>query len=153
MRARGAQVTDIAVLVVAADDGVMPQTKEAIDHAQAAGVPIVVAINKIDLDDANPDRVKQRAVRERRRRRGVGRRRAARAVSARTKEGLDDLLENILVVAEVLELKANPDRPAIGIVVEAELSKTRGPLATVLVKTGTLQRRATTSWSARRWAA
>jgi len=138
MRARGAQVTDIAVLVVAADDGVMPQTKEAIDHAKAAGVPIVVAMNKIDLPDANPERVKKELSDN-----GVvieewGGDTPFVPVSAKTKEGLDDLLQNILVVAEVLDLKANPDRPAIGVVVEAELSKTRGPLATVLVKTGTL---------------
>ena len=138
MRARGAQVTDVAVLVVAADDGVMPQTKEAIDHAKAAGVPIVVALNKIDLEDANPDRVKKELSDN-----GVvveewGGDTPMVAVSARSRVGLDDLLSNILVVAEVLDLKANPDRPAIGIVVEAELSKTRGPLATVLVKTGTL---------------
>jgi translation initiation factor IF-2 len=139
MRARGAQVTDVAVLVVAADDGVMPQTKEAIDHARAAGVPIVIAMNKIDLDNANPDRVKTELSES-----GVvieewGGDTPLVPVSARTREGLDDLLENILVVSEVLELKANPDRSAVGIVVEAELSKTRGPLATVLVKTGTLR--------------
>jgi translation initiation factor IF-2 len=139
MRARGAQVTDVAVLVVAADDGVMPQTKEAIDHARAAGVPIVVAMNKIDLENANPDRVKKELSDN-----GVvieewGGDTPLVPVSAKTREGLDDLLSNILVVSEVLELKANPDRPAIGIVIEAELSKTRGPLATVLVKTGTLR--------------
>jgi len=138
MRARGAQVTDIAVLVVAADDGVMPQTKEAIDHARAAGVRIVVALNKIDLANANADRVKQELSEN-----GVvieewGGDTPLAAVSARTKEGLDDLLGNIVVVSEVLELRADPERPAIGVVVEAELSKTRGPLATVLVKTGTL---------------
>jgi len=138
MRARGAQVTDVAVLVVAADDGVMPQTKEAIDHAKAAGVPIVVALNKIDVPNANPDRVKKELSDN-----GVvveewGGDTPLAPVSAKTREGLDGLLDNILVVAEVLELKANPDREAIGIVVEAELSKTRGPLATVLVKTGTL---------------
>jgi translation initiation factor IF-2 len=138
MRARGAQVTDVAVLVVAADDGVMPQTKEAIDHAKAAGVPIVVAMNKIDLETANPDRVKTELSEN-----GViieewGGDTPLVPVSARTKEGLDDLLSNILVVSEVLDLKANPQRAAIAIVVEAEMSKTRGPLATVLVKTGTL---------------
>ncbi len=138
MRARGAQVTDVAVLVVAADDGVMPQTKEAIDHAKAAGVPIVVAMNKVDLENANPDRVKKELSDN-----GVvieewGGETPLVPVSAKTRTGLDELLENILVVSEVLELKANPDRSAVGIVVEAELSKTRGPLATVLVKTGTL---------------
>jgi translation initiation factor IF-2 len=139
MRARGAQVTDVAVLVVAADDGVMPQTKEAIDHARAAGVPIVVAMNKIDLDNANPDRVKKELSDN-----GVvieewGGDVPLAPVSAKTREGIDDLLANILVVSEVLELKANPERPAVGVVIEAELSKTRGPLATVLVKTGTLR--------------
>jgi translation initiation factor IF-2 len=139
MRARGAQVTDVAVLVVAADDGVMPQTKEAIDHARAAGVPMVVAMNKIDLENANPDRVKKELSDN-----GVvieewGGDTPLVPVSARTREGIDNLLDNILVVSEVLDLKANPERPAIGIVVEAELSKTRGPLATVLVKTGTLR--------------
>ncbi len=139
MRARGAQVTDIVVLVVAADDGVMPQTKEAIDHVRAAGVPLVVAINKIDLPQANPDRVKQELSEA-----GViieewGGDTPCVQVSAKTGQGLDDLLETILVVAEVQELKANPERTAIGTVVEAELSSTRGPLATVLVQTGTLR--------------
>ncbi len=138
MRARGAQVTDVAVLVVAADDGVMPQTREAIDHAKAAGVPIVVALNKMDLENANPDRVKKELSDN-----GVvieewGGDVPLVPVSARTKEGLQDLLENIIVVSDVLELKADPGRPAIAVVIEAELSKTRGPLATVLVKTGTL---------------
>ena len=138
MRARGARVTDVAVLVVAADDGVMPQTKEAIDHAKAAGVPIVVALNKIDVPNANPDRVKKELSDS-----GVvieewGGDTPLVPVSAKTREGLDNLLQNILVVSEVLDLKADPTRPAIGVVVEAELSKTRGPLATVLVKTGTL---------------
>jgi translation initiation factor IF-2 len=126
------------VLVVAADDGVMPQTKEAIDHAKAAGVPIVVAMNKIDLPAANPDRVKTELSEH-----GVvieewGGDTPLVPVSARTKEGLDELLDNILVVSEVLELKANPERAAVGVVIEAEQSKTRGPLATVLVQTGTL---------------
>jgi translation initiation factor IF-2 len=138
MRARGAQVTVVAVLVVAADDGVMPQTKEAIDHAKAAGVPIVVALNKMDLENANPDRVKKELSDN-----GVvieewGGDTPLVPVSARTKDGLQDLLENITVVSDVLELRADPERAAVGIVVEAELSKTRGPLATVLVKTGTL---------------
>ena len=139
MRARGAQVTDVAVVVVAANDGVMPQTKEAIDHAKAAGVPIVIALNKIDLDDANIDKIKSELSEN-----GVvvedyGGDTPCVPVSARTKVGLDDLLANILVVSEVLDLKANPDRAAIAIVVEAELSKTKGPLATLLVKTGTLR--------------
>jgi len=138
MRARGAQATDVAVLVVAADDGVMPQTKEAIDHALAAKVSIVVALNKIDRPDANPDRVKQQLADN-----GVVIEEYAGdvplvPVSARTGEGIEDLLSTIAIVAEVLELKANPDRPAVGIVVEANLDKSRGPVATVLVQQGTL---------------
>ncbi len=138
MRARGAQATDIAVLVVAADDGIMPQTVEAIDHAKAAGVPIVVAINKIDLPDANPDKVKQQLSEH-----GLiieewGGDVICVPVSAKTQEGLSDLLENILLLAEVQELKANPDRPAAGTVIEAELDSARGPMATALVQTGTL---------------
>jgi len=138
MRARGAQVTDIAVLVVAADDGVMPQTVEAIDHARAAGVPIVVALNKIDLAGANQDRVKQQLSE-----RGLiieewGGDTVCVPLSARNGEGLKELLENLLVVAEVQELKANPNRPAVGAILEAELDSTRGPMATVLVQTGTL---------------
>jgi translation initiation factor IF-2 len=138
MRARGAQVTDIAVLVIAADDGVMPQTVEAIDHAKAAEVPIVVAINKMDLEDANPDRVKQQLSEH-----GLiieewGGDVICVPVSAKTQEGLEDLLENILLVAEVQELKANPQRPAVGTVIEAELDSSRGPMATMLVQAGTL---------------
>jgi translation initiation factor IF-2 len=138
MRARGAQVTDIAVLVVAADDGVMPQTAEAIDHAKAAGVPIVVALNKMDLASANLDRVKQQLSE-----RGLvieewGGDTVCVPLSARTGEGLKDLLDNLLVVAEVQELKANPNRPALGAILEAELDSTRGPMATVLVQAGTL---------------
>ena len=138
MRARGARVTDIAVLVIAADDGVMPQTVEAIDHAKAAAVPIVVAINKMDLEDANPDRVKQQLSEH-----GLiieewGGDVICVPVSAKTQEGLEDLLENILIVAEVQELKANPQRPAVGTVIEAELDSTRGPMATMLVQAGTL---------------
>jgi translation initiation factor IF-2 len=139
MRARGAQVTDIAVIVVAADDGVMPQTREAIDHARAAGVPIIVAINKIDLASANPDRVKQEladlnvVVTE------YGGNIEAIPVSARTEQGLDTLLETIQLVAEAeVEPKANPDRPATGAVVEAKMDKTRGAVATLLVQRGTL---------------
>ncbi len=139
MRARGAQVTDIAVLVVAADDGVMPQTVEAINHAKAAGVPIVVAINKIDKPTANPDRVKQQLADN-----GViieewGGDVVCVQVSAKRGDGLPDLLENLLIVAEILELKADPDRPAIGVVIEAKLDSSRGPMATVLVQTGTLE--------------
>jgi translation initiation factor IF-2 len=139
MRARGAQVTDIAILVVAADDGVMPQTLEAINHAKAAGVPIVVAINKIDKPTANPDRVKQQLAEN-----GViieewGGDVIAVPVSAKRGDGIPDLLENLLIVAEILELKADPDRPAIGVVIEARLDSSRGPMATVLVQTGTLE--------------
>jgi translation initiation factor IF-2 len=138
MRARGAQVTDIAVLVIAADDGVMPQTVEAIDHAKAAGVPIVVAINKMDLESANPDRVKQQLSEH-----GLiieewGGDVICVPVSAKTQEGLGDLLENILLLAEVQELKANPQRPAVGTAIEAEMDNTRGPMATMLVQAGTL---------------
>ncbi len=140
MRARGASVTDIAVLVVAADDGVQPQTIEAISHARAANVPIVVALNKIDKADADPDRVKSQLAEQ-----GVtieeyGGDVPLVPVSARTKQGLDDLLDVILLVADVQELKADPERAAIGSVVEAHLERGRGPIATVLVRTGTLER-------------
>jgi len=139
MRARGAKATDIAVLVVAADDGVMPQTVEAIDHAKAAGVPIVVAVNKIDLPDANPDRVKQQLSEHSLLIEEWGGDVICVPVSAKTQEGLPNLLENILLLAEVQELKANPHRPAAGVVIEAELDSSRGPMATVLVQTGTLR--------------
>jgi translation initiation factor IF-2 len=139
MRARGAKATDIAVLVVAADDGVMPQTVEAIDHAKAAGVPIVVAVNKIDLPDANPDRVKQQLSEHSLLIEEWGGDVICVPVSAKTQEGLPDLLENILLLAEIQELKANPHRPAAGVVIEAELDSSRGPMATVLVQTGTLR--------------
>jgi translation initiation factor IF-2 len=138
MRARGAKVTDIAVLVVAADDGVMPQTLEAIDHARAAKVPIVVALNKIDKADANPERVKTELSEH-----GVvieeyGGDVPLVPVSAKARTGIVDLIDTILIVADVQELKANPKRAAVGTVVEAELDKGRGPVATVLVQTGTL---------------
>ena len=139
MRARGAQVTDLAVLVIAADDGIMPQTLEAIDHARAAGVPIVVAITKTDLPDANPDRVKQQLAEHELNIEEYGGDVICVPVSAKTGEGVDTLLENILVAAEVLELRANPDRPASGTVIEAEMDRTRGPTATVLVQNGTLR--------------
>jgi len=139
MRARGAQATDIAVLVVAADDGVMPQTLEAIDHARAANVPIVVAINKIDKPDANPDRVKQQLAEIGLVPEEYGGQTIMVPVSARRKEGIDSLLEMILLVAEMQELKANPNRPASGVVIEAKLDKARGSVATVLVKAGTLK--------------
>jgi translation initiation factor IF-2 len=139
MRARGARVTDIAIVVVAADDGVMPQTLEAISHARAAKVPIIIALNKIDKPDANPDRVKTELSEA-----GViveeyGGDTPLVAVSARTRVGLDDLLEMILLVADLQELKANPKRAAIGTIVEAQLDKGRGPVATAIVQTGTLK--------------
>ncbi|KAA0239927.1 MAG: translation initiation factor IF-2 [Chloroflexi bacterium CFX7] len=139
MRARGAQVTDIAVLVVAADDGVMPQTIEAISHAQAAGVPMIVAINKIDLPGANPDRIKQQLTEHNVVVEDYGGDIVTVPVSATKGTGIDDLLESINLVAEISELKANPDRPALAVVVEAEMDSSRGPLATLLVKNGTLR--------------
>ncbi len=138
MRARGAKVTDIAILVVAADDGVMPQTLEAIDHARAAGVPIVVAINKIDKQDANPDRVKQQLADNSLLIEEWGGDVVCVSVSAKLGDGISDLLENLLIVAEIQELKADPTRPAFGAVVEAGLDSSKGSLATVLVQTGTL---------------
>jgi translation initiation factor IF-2 len=139
MRARGAQVTDLAVLVVAADDGVMPQTIEAIQHARAAEVPIVVAINKIDRDSANVDRVHQELAAQNIITRHYGGDYECVHVSARTHQGLDDLLTTIVLSSEILELKANPDRHAIGTVVDANLERGRGPVATVLVQNGTLK--------------
>ncbi len=139
MRARGAQVTDIAILVVAADDGVMPQTIEAINHAKAAGVPIVVAMNKIDKPEANPDLVKQQLAANGLVVEDWGGDTIAVPVSAKEKKGISDLLENILLVAEIEDLKANPSKPAAGVVIEAEMDKSRGPLATVLVQNGTLK--------------
>jgi translation initiation factor IF-2 len=139
MRARGAQATDIVILVVAADDGVMPQTKEAIKHAKAAGVPIVVAINKIDKPDAHPDRVKQELVAEQVVPEEYGGDSPFVPVSAKTGEGIDALLEQVLLQAEVLELKAPVDSMAKGLVIEAKLDKGRGPVATVLVQSGTLK--------------
>lgn len=140
MRARGAQVTDIVTLVVAADDGVMPQTVEAIDHARAAKVPIVVALNKIDKPDANPERVKQQladlglVIEE------WGGDTVCVPISAKHGRGIPDLLENLFLVADILDLKADPDTPAEGAVIEAKLDKTKGPLATLLVQKGTLVR-------------
>jgi len=139
MRARGAKATDVAVLVVAADDGVMPQTREAISHARAAGVPIVVALNKIDKSGVNLDRVKQQLAEEGLLIEEWGGDTVCVPVSAKMKQGISDLLENILVVAEILELKADPDQPATGVVIEAGLDKTKGALATVLVQRGTLR--------------
>ncbi len=140
MRARGANATDIVILVVAADDGVMPQTKEAVHHAKAAGVPIVVAINKIDKPEANPDRVKTELVAEEVVPEEYGGDSPFIAVSAKTGQGIDDLLENVLLQAEVLELKAPKDAPAKGLIVEARIDKGRGPVATVLVQSGTLKK-------------
>ncbi|MBA7601345.1 Translation initiation factor IF-2 [subsurface metagenome] len=139
MRARGAQVTDITILVVAVDDGVMPQTLEAIDHARAAGVPIVVAINKIDRPEANIETVKQQLADA-----GLvieewGGDVVCVPISAKEKKGIAELLENLLVVAEMEELKADPSRSAVGVVIEAEMDKSRGPMATVLIQTGTLK--------------
>jgi len=139
MRAHGAQITDITILVVAADDGVMPQTLEAIDHARAAGVPIVVAINKIDKPNANPDMVKQQLADA-----GLvieewGGDTICVPISAKEKTGIEELLENLLVVAEVEELKAAPSQPATGVVIEAKLDKSKGPLPTVLIQSGTLK--------------
>ena len=138
MRARGAMATDIAVLVVAADDGIMPQTIEAINHAKAAGVEIIVAINKMDKEGANPDRILQQLTEHELVPEEWGGDVICVPVSAKTKMGIDKLLETILLVAEVSELKANPDRSAKGVVIEAKLDKGRGPVATLLVQNGTL---------------
>ena len=138
IRSRGARVTDIAVLVVAADDGIMPQTEEAIDHARAAEVPIVVAINKMDLPGADPERVKRQLSQRNLLVEDWGGDIISVPVSARTGDGIGDLLENLLVVAEVSELKANPARPASGVIIEAKLDRKRGSTATVLVQSGTL---------------
>ena len=138
MRARGAKATDLAILVVAADDGVMPQTVEALNHAKAAQVPMIVAVNKMDKPGANPDRVKQQLTEY-----GIvaeewGGDTIFVGVSALQRQGIDELLTSILTVAEVMELKANPNRPAVGVVIEAEVDKGKGPIATVLVQKGTL---------------
>ncbi|TMC78191.1 MAG: translation initiation factor IF-2 [Chloroflexi bacterium] len=139
MRARGAQVTDLVVLVVAADDGVMPQTVEAIHHARAAKVPIIVAINKIDKDNANPDRVHQQLAEQGIVARHYGGEHECVHLSAKTGKGIDDLLTTIVLSSDILELKANPDRHAIGTIVDAHLERGRGPVATVLVQAGTLK--------------
>ena len=138
MRARGAMVTDIAILVVAADDGIMPQTVESINHAKAAGTPIVVAINKMDLPGANPDRVKQDLTKYDLVPEEWGGDTIVCPISAKTGEGVKELLENLVLQTEIMELKANPNRPARGTVVEARLDKGRGPIMTVLVQNGTL---------------
>ncbi len=139
MRARGAKATDLVILVVAADDGVMPQTREAIHHAKAAGVPIIVAINKIDKPDANPERVKQELVTEQVIPEEYGGDASFVSVSAKTGIGIDELLENVLLQAEILELKAPKASPAKGLIIEARLDKGRGPVATLLVQSGTLR--------------
>jgi translation initiation factor IF-2 len=139
MRARGADVTDIVILLVAADDSVMPQTIEAISHARNAGVPMVVAINKIDLPAANPDRVKQQLLQHSVNVEDFGGDVLAVAVSAKTGKGIEDLLDKVLLQAEMLELTANPDRPAVGTVIEAELDVGKGPVVSVLVQRGTLE--------------
>ncbi|RWZ60450.1 translation initiation factor IF-2 [Halobacillus fulvus] len=138
MRSRGAQVTDVAILVVAADDGVMPQTKEAISHAKAAGVPIIVAVNKMDKEGANPERVMQELMEYELIAEDFGGETIFVKMSAVQGEGIDELLEMIVLVSEMEELKANADRPAYGTVIEAELDKGRGPVATLLVQNGTL---------------
>jgi translation initiation factor IF-2 len=139
MRARGAQATDIVILVVAADDGVMPQTVEAIDHARAAGVPLVVAVNKIDLPDARPDRVKQELMQHKVVIEEFGGDVLCAAVSAKTGAGIKDLLEKVMLQADLLDVRANPERHARGVVIESELDKGMGPVATVLVTAGTLE--------------
>lgn len=139
LRARGAKVTDVAILVVAADDGVMPQTKEAIDHAKAAGVPIIVAINKMDKPGANPDRVKQELADHGLLIEEWGGDVICVHVSAIRGDGIDELLEMVLLAAEMLDLKANPKRPGIGTILEAKVEKGRGPVATALIETGTVQ--------------
>lgn len=139
MRARGAQITDIAILIIAADDGVMPQTIEAIDHAKAAEVPVIVALTKTDLPTANPDRSKTQLMERELVVEEYGGDTVAVAVSGKTGDGIADLLDNILLVAEIQELKANPERLAQGVVVEAHVDRNRGPVATVLVQNGTLR--------------
>jgi len=139
MRARGAQVTDVAIIVVAADDGLMPQSREAIDHARAAGVPLVIALNKIDANNANPDRVKQQLMEVGLVPEEYGGDAIVVPVSALKGEGIDELLENVLLVADLQELKADPNRDAVGVVLEASTDRHRGVVATVLVQTGTLR--------------
>src|SRR5690606_30427566 len=140
MRARGAKITDIVVLVVAADDGVMPQTKEAIQHAKAAGVPLIVAINKIDKSTADPSRVKSELLNEQVVAEEFGGDTQMVELAAKTGRGVDDLLDAIILQSEVLELKAVPEGTASGVVIESALDKGRGPVATVLVQQGTLKK-------------
>ncbi len=139
MRARGAQVTDVAIVVVAADDGLMPQTREAIDHVRAAGVPLVVAINKVDLEDANPDRTKQQLMEVGLVPEEYGGDTVVVPISALKGEGIDDLVEQVQLVADLQELKANPNRQPVGVILEASTDRQRGVVATVLVQTGTLR--------------
>ena len=139
MRARGAQVTDLAIIVIAADDNIMPQTKEAISHAQAAGVPIVFAINKIDRPTANPDKIKEGLAAMNLLVEDWGGSIQSHDISAKTGQGVDELLEKVLLEAEILELKANPAKSATGTVVEAYLDKGRGYVSTILVQAGTLK--------------
>lgn len=139
MRARGAKVTDIVILIVAADDGIMPQTIEAIDHAKAAGAPIIVAINKIDKDGANPDRIKQELTKYNLVTEEWGGKTQVALISAKKKTGINELLEKILLEAEMLELKTNPDTLAVGTIIEGKLDKGRGPVGTVLLQKGTLR--------------
>src|SRR5690606_27712580 len=140
MRARGAQCTDLVILVVVADDGVMPQTKEAISHAKAAGVPIVVAVNKIDKEDAQPERVRRELSEVGLVPEEWGGDTLFTEVSAATGEGVENLLEQVMLQAEILDLRADPKNPAVGVVVEAQLDRGMGALATVLVTDGTLRR-------------
>ena len=140
MRARGAKATDVVILVVSADDGVMPQTIEAIHHAKAAGVPLVVAINKIDKPDAQPERVKMELVAQEVVPEDFGGDTMFREVSAKTGKGIDELLEAVLLQAEILELKAPKNTPAKGLVIEGRLDKGRGPVSTILVQSGILRR-------------
>jgi len=139
MRARGAKLTDVAIIVVAADDSVMPQTKEAINHAQVAGVPIVIALNKIDKPNANPDKVKEELANMNILVEDWGGKYQCQHVSAKTGEGIDELLDKVLLESELLELKANPDKPAVGSVIEASLDKGRGYVATLMVQGGTMK--------------
>jgi translation initiation factor IF-2 len=139
MRARGAQVTDVVIIVVAADDQVMPQTKEAISHAQAAGVPMVFAINKVDRDTANPDKIKEQLANENILLEDWGGKFQSQEISAKTGQGINELLEKVLLEAEILELKANPDKNAVGTVLEASLDKGKGYLTTILIESGTLK--------------
>ena len=141
MRARGAQVTDIAIIVVAADDNIMPQTKEAINHAQAAGVPMVFAINKIDKPGANPDKIKEALSGMNILVEDWGGKFQSQDVSAKQGTNMQELLEKVLLESELLELKANPNRNAVGVVIESELDKGRGYVSTILVQKGTLRKR------------